>query len=163
MEIRKAVECDLPRMMEIYRVAQDYMIAAGNPGQWGHFYPSEEVLLRDIALGNAYLLCQREEIHGAFVMIAGDEPNYQRIEEGAWLNEEPYVTIHRVASDGTCHGIFREILAYCRAHADHIRIDTHEKNLTMQGQIRKNGFTYCGRIYVEDGTPRVAFQWSRGQ
>lgn len=28
----------------------------------------------------------------------------------------------------------------------------------MQNMLKKNGFTYCGRIYVEDGGERLAFQ-----
>ena len=28
----------------------------------------------------------------------------------------------------------------------------------MQNLLKKNGFTYCGRIYVDDGGERLAFQ-----
>ena len=39
-----------------------------------------------------------------------------------------------------------------------IKIDTHEQNLGMQHILRKNGYTYCGVIYVEDGTKRLAYE-----
>ena len=37
-------------------------------------------------------------------------------------------------------------------------LDTHEANGPMRHKLEKNGFTYCGIIYVEDGTPRRAYQ-----
>ena len=29
-----------------------------------------------------------------------------------------------------------------------------------QRQIEKNGFIRCGTIYVEDGSPRIAYHWT---
>ena len=40
LTIRKACADDYERIMEIYRYAQDFMIATGNPTQWGHFNPT---------------------------------------------------------------------------------------------------------------------------
>ena len=40
----------------------------------------------------------------------------------------------------------------------HLRIDTHEKNLVMQNLVKKTGFSYCGIIYVDDGTKRLAYE-----
>ena len=31
----------------------------------------------------------------------------------------------------------------------------------MQKQIEKSGFKKCGTIYVEDGSPRIAYHWER--
>jgi ribosomal protein S18 acetylase RimI-like enzyme len=39
-----------------------------------------------------------------------------------------------------------------------IRIDTHEKNVSMQRMVEKNGFKKTGIIYVKDGSPRYAYQ-----
>ena len=39
-----------------------------------------------------------------------------------------------------------------------IRIDTHEKNASMQRMVEKNGFKKTGIIYVKDGSPRYAYQ-----
>lgn len=39
-----------------------------------------------------------------------------------------------------------------------MRIDTHENNKVMQHLIKKNGFQECGIIYVEDGSPRIAYE-----
>lgn len=39
-----------------------------------------------------------------------------------------------------------------------IRIDTHQDNKSMQRLILKNNFEYCGIIYVEDGSERLAYE-----
>ena len=42
---------------------------------------------------------------------------------------------------------------------DHLRVDTHESNLTMRHAVEKCGFQYRGIIYEPDGTPRLAYDW----
>ena len=39
-----------------------------------------------------------------------------------------------------------------------IKVDTHENNIPMQSLLKKNGFEYCGVVYLEDGGKRVAFE-----
>ena len=39
-----------------------------------------------------------------------------------------------------------------------VRADTHADNKIMQHLLEENGFTKCGIIHVEDGTPRIAYQ-----
>ena len=41
---------------------------------------------------------------------------------------------------------------------DNLRIDTHKDNKIMINLIEKAGFERCGTIYVDDGTPRIAYQ-----
>ena len=72
-----------------------------------------------------------------------------------------YVVIHRIAGDGQTHGNFRCIVEYCKARYQNIRIDTYKDNVIMQKQIEKNGFRKCGTIYLENGSPRIAYQWSK--
>ena len=161
MQIRKATIDDLDVIMSIYRAAQDFMIESGNPNQWGHFYPSEDLVREDISKGISYVICDRDNPHGVFVLIDGLEPTYQYIENGSWINEEPYITLHRIASDGKLHGIFKSAIDYSKSISDNIRIDTHSNNVIMQKQIEKNGFRKCGTIYVRDGSPRIAYQWMK--
>ncbi len=161
MQIRKATIDDLDVIMSIYKDAQDFMIESGNPNQWGHFYPSEDLVREDISKGISYVICDRDNPHGVFVLIDGLEPTYQYIENGSWINEEPYITLHRIASDGKLHGIFKSAIDYSKSISDNIRIDTHSNNVIMQKQIEKNGFRKCGTIYVRDGSPRIAYQWMK--
>ena len=160
MYIRKAIFEDLGEIMDIYKSAQDFMIKTGNPNQWGHSYPKEELIKKDIANGNCYLVCDGSGPHGVFALLDDNEPTYEYIENGEWLNDDIYATVHRIASDGKLHGIFECAINYCKTKSDNIRIDTHKNNIIMQKQIEKHGFQKCGTIYVADGTARIAYQWS---
>lgn len=160
MHIRKAAIDDLDSILSIYRSAQDYMIASGNPDQWGYFYPAEELILEDVKNEKSLLICEDDEPHGVFALFEGSEPTYQYIENGEWLNDSPYVTLHRIASDGKVRGIFDCAIEYCKGISENIRIDTHKNNIIMQKKIEKQGFVKCGTIYVADGSPRIAYQWS---
>ncbi|MBR5503622.1 MAG: hypothetical protein IKV87_04185 [Methanobrevibacter sp.] len=161
MYIRKAIHEDLSVIMSIYQLAQDFMIASGNHSQWGRSYPSEELIIDDIDNEACHLICDDEDIHGVFALFDSDEPSYQYIEDGQWLNDEPYLTVHRIASDGKVHGIFNCAISYCKSKSENIRIDTHKDNLIMQKQIERNGFQKCGIIYVRDKSPRIAYQWTK--
>ena len=164
MYVRKAEIEDkrfINEIMAIYRNAQDYMIASGNPDQWSHIYPTEEMILGDIDRGVFHMVLEGDRICGVAAVFEGEDITYRNIYDGRWLNDEPYVTIHRIAGDGKTHGIFSCVASWCKTVTDNIRIDTHKRNLTMQRQILKNGFTRCGTIYVEDGTLRIAYQWTK--
>ena len=161
MQIRKAIPDDLTAIMKIYAIAQDFMIETGNPDQWGHSYPSEDLIRDDISNELCYLICDYDGPHGVFALFSGQEPTYKYIENGKWLNADAYVTVHRIASDGQVRGIFKCAIKYCKEMYDNIRIDTHKSNIIMRKQIEKNGFQECGIIYVADGSPRIAYQWSK--
>lgn len=161
MNIRKAKPKDLDTIMDIYSAAQDFMIASGNPNQWGYSYPTSDLIKNDINNEVCYLILDNDVPHGVFCLFVGEEPTYQHIENGQWINDEEYVTIHRLASDGKVKGIFKCGVDYCKSISDNIRIDTHNDNLIMQKLILRNGFLKCGTIYVADGTPRIAYQWSK--
>jgi hypothetical protein len=160
MKIRKATESDYERILEIYAIAREFMIRSGNPDQWGRTNPPPKLVRADIENGDGYVIYDENGVRGVFSMVSGDDPTYGHIEGGAWLNSEPYVTIHRIASDGEAHGIFACAADYCKSVSNNVRVDTHEKNAPMIRQIEKNGFVKCGVIYVADGSPRIAYQWT---
>ncbi len=148
---------DLAEVMAIYTAAQQRMEAAGNP-QWPRGWPSEERVRADIDAGISYIMEEDGETVAVFVLFLGDEPTYTVIEDGAWLNDGPYGTLHRIASNGKARGVLQAVLAYCESVQPNMRVDTHETNLAMQHILEKNGYVRCGRIYVEDGSPRIAYQ-----
>ncbi|WP_149731189.1 N-acetyltransferase [Methanobrevibacter millerae] len=160
MHIQKAEMKDLEDIMCIYRIAQDFMIGTGNPDQWGRFYPKRELIEDDINNGVCHVICKNDSIHGVFALFKGREPTYSHIENGKWLNDDEYITVHRIAGDGKKKGIFACTINYCKSISDNIRIDTHENNRIMQKLIEKNGFQRCGTIFVANGSPRVAYQWT---
>lgn len=156
--IRPATKEDLPELRRVYTAARQYMIRSGNPDQWADGYPKQEILDNDLALGNRlWVMEDAEGIYGVFAFILGADPTYSYI-EGQWLNDLPYGTIHRIAGDGRRKGVFAEALAFCKGKCKSIRIDTYRDNLTMQHLILKHGFTRCGVIYLENSSPRIAYQ-----
>lgn len=159
MKIRKSTAADLPRMMEIYAYAREFMAATGNPHQWGDGgNPRLEVLEQDIEDGVGYVMEHDGRIVGAFAFIIGEDETYGYIEDGAWLNDEQYGTIHRIAGDGSTKGVLQACVEFGSALIGNLRIDTHHDNVVMQNAIRKCGFEECGVIYVADGSPRIAYQ-----
>lgn len=148
---------DLPEMERVYAAARRFMARQGNPTQWAGGYPARTLLEEDIRLGRIYVAVTSEgHIAGTFAFMLGDDPTYAVI-DGAWPDNLPYGTIHRIASDGTVRGIADAALAFCRGLCRRIRIDTHADNTPMLRWIISRGFCHCGRIRVADGTPREAF------
>lgn len=157
--IRPAGLEDLPLVMEIYDYARAFMRANGNVTQWVNGYPSEELIRQEIQDGHSFVCTDGDgEIVGTFCFILGDDPTYQQIYDGAWLNDEPYGVIHRMGTNGKRKGIAEACLDWSFQHSDNIRVDTHCDNLVMQHILEKNGFKRCGIIYVRDGTERIAYQ-----
>lgn len=159
MEIRKTRANDLSAIKDIYVHARELMRREGNDSQWVNGYPSEELVKEDIEKGNSHVITDGEVICGVFALIDGRDPTYELIEGGAWIDDNrPYATIHRMGRAKGKHGIFVTAIGWCRQHATSLRIDTHEKNLTMRTLIEKSGFERRGIIYVADGSPRIAYQ-----
>ena len=156
--IRIAKEKDLKRIEEIYVYARKFMAEHGNPTQWGQTHPTEDTLRKDIEKEQLYVIEEQGNLQGVFALIIGDDPTYRNIEHGSWKDTSLYGTIHRIASAPEVHGIMAQVLAFAWKKIQHLRIDTHENNKVMQHLILKNGFEKCGIIYVDDGSPRVAFE-----
>lgn len=160
MNIRKSTEQDIPRMQEIFAIARRFMAATGNPNQWAETYPSREQLADDITSGDSYVCIEEGRTVATFVLRGGADPTYDIIYDGAWLNDNPYATIHRIASSGEVKGIFNKAMEYALQHYDTIRIDTHRDNAVMQKAIAKAGFGYCGIIHCWNGDERLAYQYN---
>ena len=75
-----------------------------------------------------------------------------------WLSSSPYLTIHRVASDGTARGVFAAIVKFAEKICPHLRADTHENNAAMRAVLIKNGFSERGEIRLADGAARLAYE-----
>lgn len=155
--IRKTALSDIPRLMEVFSAARLFMSQTGNPNQWAATYPSDELLVSDIESGDSYVCISDRQIVATFVLRGGDDPTYDVIYNGAWPNNHPYATIHRIASMGTVNGIFAQVLAFAHTQYDTIRIDTHRDNKVMQHLLQKHGFVYCGIIHCWNGDERLAY------
>ena len=152
--VRLAVQADLERILGIYAWARRFMAENGNPSQWGTTHPARHILEADIQKERLYVVTEADCICGVFMFQIGDDPTYAHI-EGSWRSDTPYGVIHRIAGIGG--GILNAALGYCSGVIDHLRIDTHADNKPMQRSIEKAGFSKRGIIYVEDGSPRIAY------
>lgn len=162
MTIRKATQNDLDVVLSLIQCGREKMIASGNTGQWTEGYPPQTQLESDIEKGNCYLISTDDNrAIATFAFIKGVDPTYLKIEGEGWLNEEPYGTIHRVASAPGTRGIMAMVVDYCFKEVDNIRIDTHKDNIPMQRALERLGFRCCGVIHLANGDPRVAFQKKR--
>lgn len=160
MTIRNATLDDIPRMREIFAIARRFMAATGNPNQWADTYPSLEQLQDDINSGDSYVCLEADRVVATFVLRGGDDPTYDVIYQGSWKNDNPYATIHRIASSGEVQGIFTHAMMFALLHYSTIRIDTHRDNKVMQKAILKAGFIYCGIIHCWNGDERLAYQYN---
>ena len=156
--IRCAEEEDWDSILYTYETARQFMRDHGNPTQWGTVNPTPECLQKHMAQRQLYVVADENEIYGAFALLQEPEPTYRVIREGKWLNDEPYITLHRVASNGKMHGIMNLILQYAFQQGENVRIDTHRNNTVMQRILEKNGFVKCGIIFLENGDERLAYQ-----
>jgi RimJ/RimL family protein N-acetyltransferase len=164
MEFRKAVETDINYIMNIIRQAQDYLKEHGI-NQWQNNYPNVETISNDIANKNSYVLLKDDNIVATVVVSFDGEKTYDSIYEGQWISNNEFAVIHRIAVDNNFKGlgistkIIKNIEQICLNKGVHsIKVDTHEENLSMQNLLKKNKFQYCGIIYLEDGSKRIAFE-----
>ncbi len=158
MIIKNAEKSQIEEILRVYEDAKSFMRKNGNNLQWINGYPSVETVLKDLQENNLYVIEENDQIVGVFTLIIGIDPSYLSI-DGKWLNDLPYGTIHRIASNFKTKGILKEAVHYAFDKIDNVRIDTHEVNIPMQKAIEKLNFQKCGIIHlVSDGTPRIAYQ-----
>lgn len=166
MTIRRAEPADLPQIMEIIGHAQQFL-AEQNIDQWQNGYPPIEGVKKDIRNRECYVVeNETQQIVATTVFIMGKEPTYQTI-LGNWLTPKgtKYGVIHRLAihQDFRRLGIaifvlvtFENVLQ--KQQCKSMRIDTHRDNTGMQQLLKRLGYSYCGVIFLEDGSERLAFE-----
>lgn len=137
------------------------MAKNGNPTQWGQTNPPAERVEQDILEGKSYVCEKDGQVIAVFYYAVEEEPTYHKIYEGAWLSDTPYGVLHRVAVSQQACGTGSFIAQWALKQHPHIRIDTHENNKAMRKMLEKNGFSYCGKITVNDGSERFAFEKGR--
>lgn len=160
LRIAKTTELHIPRVMEIYAQARDFMRDNGNENQWIDGYPALADLRRDIDEGGSYVVILDGRVVGTFFFTLRPEPTYGTIFQGEWLDDRPYGVLHRVASDGSVKRLLDIVLDFCLTLTDNIRIDTHRDNSVMRNALVRYGFAYCGIIYLLNGHERLAYQFN---
>lgn len=164
MIFRKAEEVDAFNIMNIIKQAQDYF-KENKIDQWQNNYPNSDTIKNDIKNNNAYVLVDNDRIVGTVAVIFTGEKTYDTIYNGKWLSNREYATIHRIAVDSALKGyglssvIIKYIEEMCIERGiKSIKVDTHKNNESMQRLLEKNGFQYCGIIYLLDNSERLAYE-----
>ena len=164
MEFRKANKQDIPDIYKIIRQAQEYMKDNGID-QWQDGYPNEDSVNADVENSINYVYCKDDKVVGTIVVLFDGEKDYNNIYQGKWLTNKPYAATHRVAVDynikghGTAGKMISHVEDMCKSKGiESIRVDTHKDNISMRKMLRKNGFVYCGIIYLGNGAERIAFE-----
>lgn len=161
MQLRKATMQDINSILSIINLAKEYF-KNNQIDQWQNGYPNEESTIKDIKNGHSYVICDGNLVVATAAIIDDVDPNYAIIENGEWLSDEAYVCVHRVATlpKYKGQGLAGRFLTYAKTLGKKsVRIDTHEDNMSMQRMILKNGFHYCGIVYMADGAKRFAYEW----
>lgn len=158
LNVRQTQPEDIEQALEILEAGKKAQLEQGNLNQWRKDYPNRDNIIEDMAHGESYVVedTTTGELVGTLCILKRPEPTYVEI-DGEWLDDDqPYVTIHRIAS------IRPGVGAFAIQHAidtyGNVRIDTHKNNHRMLGLINKLGFTYCGVATMLDGGLRDAFQ-----
>ncbi len=165
MIFRKTEEEDKEQVISLWRDAQAYFREQGID-QWQDGYPDRERLDQDVANKASYVLEEEGRVLATAYISVETEPDYCKIYEGKWFTKGPYGVIHRIAvtpfakGKGLAGRLVAEAARSCREQgAVSLRVDTHQDNRPMRRMLEKNGFLYCGIIYLtRDGASRVAYE-----
>ncbi len=165
---------DIEKVLEIFSQAKNSLRERG-VNQWQEGYPNEESLLFDIQSNTSYVVKElfgtKQSVIATAAIICGIEPTYNKIYEGSWKTcGNNYVAVHRiaVADDVKRMGAASFILSQAVKIAENdnrisIRIDTHRDNIPMRTMLQKNGYEYCGIIYLpsdySSSTERLAYEY----
>lgn len=164
--LRKSTPTDLDAIMEIVAEAKALLKKDGSP-QWQDGHPNRELFAEDIKQGLNWVLVVGSEVAGTATLTTEPETDYETIQEGQWVGDNHYATIHRVAIASKFRGmhlskmIFSNLLTAGRLmNFKDFRIDTHPVNLRMQKLATDFGFEKRGVVQVIDKIDpnRVAFE-----
>ena len=128
---RPALPDDLERICTIIRQAQAQMRLRGSR-QWQNGYPAAAHITDDIDRGYGHVLCTHTGLVVAYGAVVFDgEPAYAEI-DGTWLDQAPYVVLHRLA-------VAQEVKGQGIIHAPHHDIGpgARHRQLPDRHQLRQ--------------------------
>lgn len=171
--IRQTVPADIEAAERCLADGKAALAALDIP-QWQDEYPNRLDIEQDMRQGASFVAVDEAGAILAVMALSFDgEETYDEI-DGTWLtgsasSSPRYAVIHRCAVSaraarrGIMSQMFIEGERLAREHGcESMRIDTHERNVRVQGLVGKLGYTRCGIItlpYQGERDPlRVAFE-----
>lgn len=154
MNFREAKKEDIESILEVISHAKEYM-KKNNSTQWNENYPNKETIINDIENNIGYVLIVKNLIRGYIVVDFSDDEVYKNI-KGKWKTFGNYASIHRCAIHKELRGQgygselfkFAEKLALSK-NIRSVRVDTAPENETMKHLFNKNGYEYCGTVFID--------------
>lgn len=154
MNFREAKKEDIENILEVIFHAKEYM-KKNNSTQWNENYPNKETIINDIENSIGYVLIVENLIRGYMVVDFSDDEIYKNI-KGKWKTFGNYASIHRCAIHKELRGQgygselfkFAEKLALSK-NIRSVRVDTAPENETMKHLFNKNGYEYCGTVFID--------------
>jgi hypothetical protein len=110
---RKAEKADIERIWQIILQAKEQMRLM-NSRQWQDGYPAIENIACDIENGYGEVLSKESSVIAYGAVIFTGEPAYETI-QGKWLNNSPYVVVHRLAVANEMKNRGMATLVYARS------------------------------------------------
>ena len=154
MNFREAKKEDIESILEVISHAKEYM-KRNNSTQWNENYPNKETIINDTENNIGYVLIVKNLIRGYIVVDFSDDEVYKNI-KGKWKTFGNYASIHRCAIHKELRGQgygselfkFAEKLALSK-NIRSVRVDTAPENETMKHLFNKNGYEYCGIVFID--------------
>lgn len=158
---------------QVAEIFEDAKVKFENDGtfQWKGMYPNIDNFYNDLKNEIVIVYDDNFKILGTATIVLSIDNNYNQI-DGRWLNDEVYISIHRIATrngylkKGIASSLFKEAekIALDKGIRN-IKIDTHLNNKDMRNLLVKLGYIECGIIMLlgrddltKEERVRVAYQ-----
>lgn len=152
--IRKAKECDIPRIMAIYREIFEKEKSGEYTTGWVEgVYPTEQTADEAVKKGEMYVLEEDGNVVAAAKINQEQMPQYSQVSWTISAADEQILVLHTLVVSPSIarKGCGRKFVAYYKKMAEEsnclaLRIDTNERNLPARAMYRALGFTEAGIV-----------------
>lgn len=158
--VRLATLNDAPLIMNVINDAKALFKSEGSD-QWQDKdnYPHLEAITTDIKRNEMYVNEIDGEIVGCIVLSSKEELAYDGIYDGSWINDRPYMVIHRIAvrkdyyRKGIAKQMMQAVINIARLNkTKSIKVDTKIENERMITLLQSFDFEIVGKInLLRDG------------
>jgi ribosomal protein S18 acetylase RimI-like enzyme len=151
MKIKKATKEDLEELYSITKSCSKHMIEKGI-FQWNEWYPSKEVLQKDIDLQQLWKLVDTNIIVGIIVLTEIEDAAYKKVQWSAKNTKNVYIHRLAVLPDFQGKGYAQKLMNFAENYAkenkyDSIRLDTFSQNPKIQKFYEKRKYERLKSIY----------------
>ena len=155
MNVRKAVEADLPEVFQVFQNAIRRMDESGI-FQWDALYPTRADLQDDIEQGSLYVCVVGDAVAAAFALNQAYDPEY---ETGNWqYGQSRFYVLHRLCVDPAFQGKGIGTKAMMAAESvvkelggESVRLDAFSQNPVSNRLYRKLGYAKAGEVRFRKG------------